>query len=205
MDAATQARIFDPFFSTKFAGRGLGLASVLGIVRAHGGQLYVESEPDEGSRFLVWLPASSTQDSQRTEPTSPARHGRVLVVDDEPAVRDVTAGMLSAQGFEVDTVASGEEALELCGAGAASYDVAILDVTMPGIGGLETLRRLRECAPHLAVLMSSGYGEAEAAGRLGADSPEGFLQKPFSARTLAEKVRAALDAGGKPTAVDPAG
>jgi PAS domain S-box-containing protein len=188
MDEAMRSRIFDPFFSTKFTGRGLGLPAVLGIVRAHRGMLSVESAPLSGSTFRIWLPAASgATSSVRRELERP--RGRILVVDDEPTVREVLVGLLGALGYQVDCAASGEEALERCRAG---YELVILDVTMPGMGGRAALGGLRQRAPELAVLLTSGYDEQEALRSFGKEAPDGFLQKPFTARALAAQVEAVL-------------
>jgi two-component system cell cycle sensor histidine kinase/response regulator CckA len=166
---------------------------VMGIVRAHRGLVSVESAPGEGSTFRIWLPAA-----MRALPSAPRTlrdegRGHILVVDDEPTVRDVLVGLLGALGYQVDCAASGEEALERCD---ERYDLVLLDVTMPGMGGRAALRALRERWPRLPVLLTSGYDENEALRSLGADGPDGFLQKPFTARVLAAQVEAARSGRG---------
>jgi CheY-like chemotaxis protein len=192
MDAATQARIFEPFYSTRFAGRGLGLASVLGIVRAHEGQVAVDSAPGRGACFRVWLPASPAE-----EVAAAPSQARALVLDDEPAVREVTAGMLLARGYEVlqaDDLAAAQARLV---DPDAPCDVAVLDLGLLGHAAGAALRRLRERAPRTALLLMSGYGEPEALRRVEGQAPDGFLRKPFGADALGRAVRAAVDAAGR--------
>ena len=147
MSPDTLARIFDPFFSTKFTGRGLGLAAVLGIVRAHNGALKVESHEDVGTTFRLLLPASTVVASAETTVVEPAPiwHGRglALVVDDEPSVRHVATRMLVSMGLDVETAASGAEAIEILGERPAAFTVVLLDLTMPGSRGDETYRDIR--------------------------------------------------------------
>ena len=144
MDAATRARIFEPFFTTKFAGRGLGLAAVLGIVRGHRGALRIDTEPGRGTAFHVLFPASAAVADAPGGPT-PARlrarrQARVLVVDDEPSVLAIARETLTRAGFTVVTASNGSQALDQVRAGDPPIDAVLLDMTMPGMSGVETLR-----------------------------------------------------------------
>lgn len=196
MDAETLARIFDPFFSTKFKGRGLGLAAVQGIVRRLGGGLAVESAPGEGSRFTLLLPVSAddaARSRQRPGTAPRRRRGTALVAEDEPDVRQVIEGLLRQLGLEVLSAGDGRQALELA-AGGGALDLAVLDMTMPHLGGAETLPRLRALRPDLPVLLVSGYAAGDVLQRLGRPDGVRFVTKPFTARRFHEAVDALLPA-----------
>jgi two-component system, cell cycle sensor histidine kinase and response regulator CckA len=196
MGAATTARIFDPFFTTKFHGRGLGLAAVAGIVRALKGGIELETAPNRGSRFRVLLPASESGATNRV-PSKPVGgelrgHETLLVVDDEAVVREFAKLCLERYGYRVLAAASGEEAVRALQA-VPAVDLVILDLSMPGMSGEETLPRLREVAAGVRVTVSSGYSEDEALRFFGGQHVAGFIQKPYTLRDLARHVRRALE------------
>jgi len=197
MDAKTLARIFDPFYSTKGPGRGLGLAAVQGIVRSAAGELSVESAPGEGSTFEVVFP--SARESMSVSPALAAAEdgfsgsGTLLVVDDEPLVRNVARVLLESAGFDVVEAANGVEAVDLYRARAAEIRAVLLDVTMPGLGGVEALQRIREVDPGARVILSSGYDQRDTLAHLERDQGVEFLQKPYRARTLLKKLRTVLE------------
>jgi len=197
MDAKTLARIFDPFYSTKGPGRGLGLAAVQGIVRSAAGELSVESAPGEGSTFEVVFP--SARESMSVSPAVASAEdgfsgsGTLLVVDDEPLVRNVARVLLESAGFDVVEAANGVEAVDLYRARAAEIRAVLLDVTMPGLGGVEALQRIREVDPGARVILSSGYDQRDTLAHLERDQGVEFLQKPYRARTLLKKLRTVLE------------
>jgi two-component system cell cycle sensor histidine kinase/response regulator CckA len=196
MDEAIQSRIFEPFFTTKFTGRGLGLAAVSGIVRGHKGAIKVKSKPGRGSTFEVLLPASPRVDQARAAGPSPA--GTVLVVDDEEIVRQIATLALSNSGFHVLTAENGFEALRLLRKKSGEISVVLLDMSMPLMSGERALREMRRIRPDLRVVVSSGYGEAEAARRFAGLEVSGFLQKPYTASQLVDRIKdVTADAGRK--------
>ncbi len=199
MDAATMARIFDPFFSTKVTGRGLGLATVLGAVRGHRGVLQVASEPDAGTAFRILLPcpeAASDADATASAALLGAQNegdGRtMLLVDDDDDVRAVTAHMLERLGWSVLLARDGREGVEMFRAHAQTIDAVILDVTLPRLSGEGALREIRNIRPDARVIVMSGYNEQAVAERLGAGDLAGFLRKPFSVAELRSTVDRAL-------------
>jgi signal transduction histidine kinase/ActR/RegA family two-component response regulator len=206
MDDATRARIFDPFFSTKMAGRGLGLSAVLGIVRGHRGAVKVYSEPGKGTTFKILFPLpEQPAASERPEGDMvPWRGtGRILVVDDEETVRAVARRLLQHLGFEVVTAVDGRDALEIFRGRERDFELVLLDLTMPHLGGEETYRELRRLVPGQRVLMTSGYTEHEITERFAGKGIAGFVQKPLQLSTLAEAVRSALGGPASSSLPDP--
>jgi|GEM_PF-5987635 PAS domain S-box-containing protein len=194
MDAETQARIFEPFFTTKVAGRGLGLAGVQGILRGHQGAIQVTSEPGQGSIFrLLFPPSAATEISAQTvvEPNS-KYHGKILVVDDEAAVREITVEILRQLGYQAAAAENGARAVELAAAARPPFDCVLLDLTMSGLSSEETLRALRQTDARLAVVIMTGLSEQEVVARFGKLALDGFLPKPFTAHELHSRLQSAL-------------
>jgi PAS domain S-box-containing protein len=197
MDAQTKERIFDPFFTTKGMGRGtgLGLATVYGIMRGHGGMITAESEPGQGTTFTLYVPASENDPDEEKKPAKGVLRGTetILLVDDEKMVLEVSRELLESLGYRVYAAGSGQEAVAVYMEKRNKIDLVILDMVMPGISGGETFDRLREIHPGIRVLLSSGYsinGEAQTIMDRGCS---GFLQKPFQMENLSRKVREILD------------
>ncbi len=192
IDADTRTRIFEPFFSTKFTGRGLGLSAVLGIVRQHNGAIALNSSPGSGTRFSVYLPVASGQLGEEP-PIGDAEKaldaGLILVVDDEQTVRETLRRALEHWNYSAILAEHGQIALEVFPAIAAQVHAVILDLTMPVMGGEETLRHLRKIRPDVPVILTSGYSQAEAMRRMEGKGVSAFLQKPFTVDQVVGKLR----------------
>jgi two-component system cell cycle sensor histidine kinase/response regulator CckA len=192
IDKATQQRIFEPFFTTKEMGRGtgLGLASVYGIVKGHGGYIDVNSRKGRGTTFSIYLPASEKRVSKPVKGSEQVIKGSetILLVDDEETVLDLGAQMLEQLGYTVIEAKGGAEAIEIYKTRRDDIDLVMLDMIMPEISGGEVCVAIKEINPQVRVLLSSGYsieGQASAILKRGCD---GFIQKPFSVERLSMSV-----------------
>jgi CheY-like chemotaxis protein len=198
-----QARVLEPFFTTKPGGSGLGLATVYSIVRRHGGHLEIESEEGAGAAFHVFLPAvpgesAALGPASAPEPAPVPTSARVLVMDDEDYVRDVARQMLTRLGYDVLVAKDDSEAVDLLRAAderGERVDVAILDITIPGgLGGAAALQRLREVAPRLPAIASSGYSGDTIMARPAEHGFDGALPKPYTLANIRAVMGSVLSA-----------
>jgi PAS domain S-box-containing protein len=196
MDEQTRQRMFEPFFTTKELGKGtgMGLAAVDGTIRAHAGAIAVDTAPGRGTTVTLLLPVTDApvQPLRPTPaPTERAGEATILLVDDEPVVRAVTAQLLGELGYRVLESSGGAQALELCRRSASEIDLAIVDVVMPDLGGRDLVEQMRAIRPDMRAVLMSG-GSAKTAAEVRDPAIRGFLQKPFSGAELAEALADAL-------------
>ncbi|MBN2723381.1 MAG: response regulator [Deltaproteobacteria bacterium] len=182
-------RIFDPFYSTKFTGRGLGLSAVLGIVRGHNGGVIVSSEKNKGSTFTIIFPECLTERTPKHSDTARLSSqwfgsGTILFVDDEKPVRRAGEKLLKRLGFNVLLAADGLEAIDIFERRQTEISLVILDMAMPGMGGLETMEKLREIRSDIKIVLSSGFSDADSGS--GLEGVDAFLPKPYGFKRLAE-------------------
>jgi len=201
MDHKTQSRIFEPFFTTKAKdkGTGLGLSTVYGIIKQSGGSVWVYSELGKGTTFKVYLPLVEEEVKQAAETAglAPLRHGSetVLLVEDEDMVRKLASELLAETGYRVLEANGGEAAIHLGKKHKERIDLLITDVVMPKLSGKEVAQQLQAIHPETKVLFMSGYTDEAIVHHGIVDSGIAFIQKPFSERALAQKIRDVLDAG----------
>ncbi len=197
MDQQTLERIFEPFFSTKFTGRGLGLAAIHGIVKSHNGELTVHSTPGKGTTFDVYLPISEqqhTEDMEDKPMKATAVSGTVLLVEDEDTLRDLCRRMLERIGFDVVEATHGGEALEQVTENKDRITVVFLDITMPVMDGYEAYAKMREQCPALPIVLMSGFAEQDIEDHVPKDDHVYVLKKPFTRQRLLDVLSAVQDA-----------
>jgi PAS domain S-box-containing protein len=204
MEPETLSRLFEPFFTTKFTGRGLGMAATQGIVKTHKGAILLESEPDRGSSFKILFPSAGhtkkTAELPETDNSAANSDGKsfrgvVLVVDDEDYIRSLCGEYVRMLGFEPLEAADGHEAVELFRLHTGTVAFVILDLTMPNMDGVATLKELRKITPEARIMLSSGYSEQVVVDQFLGEKPDCFIQKPFQFKELEQKIKVLLGDG----------
>jgi CheY-like chemotaxis protein len=192
MDEETLQRVFDPFYTTKFMGRGLGMSAILGIVRGHGGSIVVESSIETGTTIRVLLPVAKcsaiaqreSEDSGAMRRLLSAGTATVLVVDDDEMVRDVCKKMIELLGVRTLEASNGEVAVKLFAEKRQQISCVLMDFSMPRMDGITAFEELRKIDPAVKVLLSSGYDEEDATRRFSEKGLSGFIQKPYEMERL---------------------
>lgn len=188
MSAELISRIFEPFFTTKVSGHGLGLASTVGILKRHGYALRIESTVDVGTNFTVYIPPLVNGMSDEEESNLPVQTKRVLFVDDDPLVLDVTVAMLQSLGMHVSSANGGKRALEIISTSGSEFDLFVIDLNMPDVDGQQVLRAIRKKYPEKKVIISSGDAETGISLTL-SDPHTFFLAKPYTTKDLEAKIK----------------
>jgi CheY-like chemotaxis protein len=196
-------RVFDPYFTTKQTGSGLGLATAYSIVRRHDGHMTVNSKVGKGSTFTVYLPVSDEIAEPSTSPIEAvtAGHGRILLMDDDPAIRRVGGALLAKLGYEAETAKDGVEALRLYGQAIKQgrpFAVVILDLTVVGgMGGVDCLLHLKRLDPPVRALVSSGYSNNPVMAAYADHGFAGVVAKPYQLSELSKTLAALLALGAR--------
>lgn len=199
IDPNDESRIFEPFFTTKAPGKGtgLGLSMVYGVVKQSDGAILVESEPGRGATFKIFLPRCDEDETpsqkEQEQPDRLTGNETILLVDDQPAIREVTRDYLTRLGYNVLAAPDGEAALRIAATQQKKVDLVVTDVVMPNMGGRELAVRMSQLHPEMKVLFMSGYPDHAVRGQEGLTEDVEIMQKPFSLKSLAAKARSMLD------------
>jgi PAS domain S-box-containing protein len=191
-------RIFDPLFTTKLTGRGLGLASLLNVVQRHNGAVEVKSEPEHGTVFRIYFPAEAQEDGAQAETTEALNsewrgYGTALVADDEEAICGITSVLLQRFGFRVITAVDGFETVDLYTEHAGDVTLLLMDLNMPRLNGIEAVLRIRHINPKVPVLFMSGYSREQVMERFGQHPHTDFVRKPFQSSELLSAIRGVME------------
>jgi len=196
MDEVTIAKVLDPFFSTKGAGRGLGLSEAQGIVLTHDGAMAVESAIGRGATFSVWIPVfgeSTAAPPTRTEAATQGISGStILVIDDESSIRRYSRRILEKHGAKTILAEDGQEGVDQFRSHADEIDLVLLDMFMPKMNGDRVLKAVRKIRPGVKIIITSGYTESVYVDRFDEEQPSGFLYKPFATADFLKKIRTTL-------------
>ena len=198
MDQAILERIFEPFFTTKEVGQGtgLGLSTVYGIIQSHGAYIQCVSSPGKGTEFTIYFPAIVRQHERPKKPQKEdvdlGGNETVLIVDDEAIIREIAAEILTTHGYATLLAESGEEAIRIYAANKNTIDIVIMDLNMPGMGGFNSIRKLKALDPNVCILVASGYIPTESVKRATELGADGFISKPFQMINLLKKIRKTL-------------
>ncbi len=201
MDDDTRQRVFEPFYTTKFTGRGLGMSAVLGIITAHKGALRLTSQQGTGTTFKVYLPVQNDESAGDSLPHVSLvpwqGSGTILLVEDEPQLSMVAKALIQALGFSVMEAANGKEALELYQKNAECITLVVTDIGMPIMDGYELFRKLKDMAPELPIIISSGFGDTLVSSRIEKGEAAGILSKPYSFDNLREVLKSVVECSQK--------
>ena len=197
MDDETKQRIFEPFYTTKFVGRGLGMSAVLGIITSHKGALQLFSQPGHGSTFKIYLPVqkidSALKPLQQISPAPWRGSGTILLVEDEPQLEAVAKALLESLGFAIIGASNGIEAIEQYRKNSAEIKLVVTDIGMPLMGGYELIAELKKLDPVLPIIVSSGYGDTIVTSKIAAGDIAGLLSKPYRFDQLREVLRSVVE------------
>ncbi len=195
MDSETQSKIFEPFYTTKGHGRGLGMAAVSGIIQNHNGWISVDSEPTKGTAVKIYLPIAGARVPEPTKPEAKISYGtgNILLIEDEEIVMEVTRTMLEKLGYRVLGAKNGKEAVDVSQNFGEDIDLAILDIVLPDMPGNKVYSLIKKARPHLKVLIASGYSIEGPAREILEAGAQDFIQKPFSLAKLSGKLKTILE------------
>ena len=198
MDDETRRRIFEPFYTTKFTGRGLGMSAVLGIIAAHRGALQLVSQPGHGTAFTIYLPVeingpTGDEFSDETASALWQGSGTILLVEDEDQVKFVAKSMLKELGFTVVEASNGREALDIFQKTASEISLVVTDIGMPVMNGYTLFRELKILKPELPIIISSGFGDTVVTTRIPGEEIAGLVSKPYRFNQLRDVLRSVTE------------